>query len=297
MLWISLAPASRLARRGAADASERKSVKAEKVHLAGVPPYVTSNIHHAWCTEYERLQVDGFVEQLASKQAPSCYVLDVGMNDGFYTMLSAAMGCEVHAFEIQRMCIDIATQMLSRNGFEKLIKINERPVSSRSAEVQIRMPDHDVCDGAFSFSGRSANASRVGHLQSELKVSKSFQSTSLDEYVPAGTHVDVLKVDTEGHEPHVLRGARRLFAERRVARAYVELAAPSEPNHWTPGGELRHALESGYSAQFVGPTLPVSTCANYANETFTGARASWERLLAIAADRGRGCVDLMLKRL
>jgi FkbM family methyltransferase len=50
-------------------------------------------------------------------------------------------------------------------------------------------------------------------------------------------HIDVLKVDTEGHELAVLRGARQMLSEHRVRFVYVEFNTLS-PKAGTTGGAL-----------------------------------------------------------
>ena len=102
--------------------------------LPGVPSYVTSSVHYEWCMNSERLQVDSFVAELTNRSG-HCTVIDVGMNDGFYTMLSAAMGCKVYAFEVQQMCVEIAYDFVARNHFEDTVHIFHQPVSAHNGEA------------------------------------------------------------------------------------------------------------------------------------------------------------------
>ena len=83
--------------------------------IAGVPPFVSSSIHFWWCMVGERFQVDSIVEYLREREHSECVAVDVGMNDGFYSMLFASLGCRVYAFEVQRLCVQVALKSIERN--------------------------------------------------------------------------------------------------------------------------------------------------------------------------------------
>ena len=57
-------------------------------HLSDLKFYVGS-IHHNWVLEEEQGPLNVFIGALKTKK-DKCYALDVGMNDGFYTMLFAS---------------------------------------------------------------------------------------------------------------------------------------------------------------------------------------------------------------
>lgn len=221
--------------------------------LPGVPSYLTSSVHYEWCMDYERFQVDSFVGELTKKQG-RCVVLDVGMNDGFYTMLSAALGCRVYAFEVQDLCVQIAHDFLKRNDFEGRATILDQPVSAHNNEV-IAIPRSKACDGGFSFSGAFANAtrgSRIGHLSLPVTEKKEFHAIALDTFVPPGTKVDILKIDTEGHEPQVLKGAKRLYETGAIGKIWLEVNAPGAERAWHSFQVLHAVMRSGYTARFAG---------------------------------------------
>ena len=80
---------------------------------------------------------------------PSCLVVDVGMNDGFYTQMAAALGCRVISFELQDNCIQIATAAKRVNGFNShQISIHNNPVSdSNNTELSMKISDDYPCSG------------------------------------------------------------------------------------------------------------------------------------------------------
>ena len=88
---------------------------------------------------------------------------------------------------------------------------------------------------------------------------------TLDSEVPGDAAVWMLKADVQGHEMQVLRGARKLLHERRVAWMVLELdvfalKAASAPGRPSSGSELLGFLErcSTHSPCHAMPSLPAA---------------------------------------
>ena len=280
--------------------------------LPGVPSYVTSSVHYDWCMDYERFQVDSFVAKLTNKRG-HCVVLDVGMNDGFYTMLSAAMGCRVYAFEVQDLCVAIAHDFLRRNHFEKTVTILHQPVSAHNGEA-LDIPHLEACDGGFSFSGAFAQGKpkpevplkesnwpwffrlgstktvgptlqTVGRLNLPVHYKKVVRAIALDTFVPPGTMVDILKIDTEGHEPQVLQGALGLYKNKAIRMTWLEVSPSRSEIAWRSYAVLHQIMNWGYTAQFAG---------NGPCPTGTFQPEKWDAFRQHLNDPTRVCVDVLL---
>ncbi len=65
---------------------------------------------------------------------------------------------------------------------------------------------------------------QLDHLEISVAKTEDVVVTTADDYAAVHqiSHVDLLKVDAEGHELHVLRGAERLLAEERVGLVQFE---------------------------------------------------------------------------
>lgn len=87
------------------------------------------------------------------------------------------------------------------------ITINEMAVSDQSGETTFF---HTLGDDAYSGLKRTDNAPRITGVQ-EIKV----KLASLDDSLPKNYIVDVLKIDVEGAELAVLKGARQTLARCR----------------------------------------------------------------------------------
>ena len=81
----------------------------KEVDVPGVPKFLVSNVHYQWV-----LQEEMYLVEAAVSATEKCELaLDVGMNDGFFSQLFAAQGCEVHSFEIQPRCIEVSATVAS----------------------------------------------------------------------------------------------------------------------------------------------------------------------------------------
>ena len=201
-----------------------------EVRRANVSFYVGS-LHYSWCQKEEFEQVELFERVLSAKNG-QCVVIDVGMNDGFYTAMAGAFKCQVYAFELQKRCISLAQMAVKQNGNQNSTKIFNAPVTSRHGEsVNLSFPKDELCDGGFTISGKEKEERTHSHQR--LSTTLNFTSVSLDSFVPISTFVDILKIDVEGHETEVLEGSLTLFREHRLGQVVVELGPEDSYNNFT----------------------------------------------------------------
>jgi len=156
-----------------------------------------------------------------------CVAVDCGMNDGFYTMFSAAAGCKTWSFEIQLKCVAIAHHVLKTNGKTNTTSIIGLPLAANHNEI-VKVPHggdmhlNEVCDGGFSIQKEG-----VGHFKYDIKGYREMHGVALHSFFPDNLFIDFLKIDVEFMEVKVLRGARDLFRSHRVGRAVVEVSKDS----------------------------------------------------------------------
>jgi FkbM family methyltransferase len=174
----------------------------QRVTLAsGNVSFFAGSVHHDWCIEEEQEQII-LISKTLSNRRDGCLVIDVGMNDGFYSNMAAAFGCKVYAFEIQQRCIDVARCIVKSNGFENLVNIFHLPVTNQNGHhITLTFPKDKVCGGTFSFSGKDATTNTYRGRKKTVKTS--FSTVSLDGFLPRKIPIDFIKIDTEGHEAEV----------------------------------------------------------------------------------------------
>lgn len=146
---------------------------------------------------------------------PGAVVVDVGANLGFTTLVfSRLAGPEgvVHSFEP-------GTQM--KRKFEAMVKLNElhnvtlHPIGlgTEKKELLLHIPQS------------SGNASLTDRVQARALESERVVIEPFDRYLGDSlSRLDFLKIDTEGFESEVLRGAEKTICRLKPA-IFIELAA------------------------------------------------------------------------
>jgi FkbM family methyltransferase len=138
--------------------------------------------------------------------------LDVGANVGYFSMLFATLSPRgvVHAFEPSELNWRMLSLSVALNGLGN-VKVNKAAVS----DVRGVTTFERASDGAYS-SMKSTGRKPTDHVES-------VDTVRLDDYVVEHgiSHIDCMKVDVEGAEQLVLRGASRLLASPELAPSWI----------------------------------------------------------------------------
>lgn len=198
-----------------------------------------------------RFRVDRHeIRHLLAHLAPGACAVDVGAHKGAYTHWMARAvgpGGRVFAFEPQPALAHRLRQALAAAG-KGQVAVENLAISDRPGKLRLRIPAGGTTCGA-TLEPREGPA-----VEFEVQV------TSLDRYFEdhPGLRVGFLKVDVEGHELAVFRGAERILRTDRP-----ELLFECEARHLgtRPIGEVFRYLEDlGYEGCFYrgGRRIPVS---------------------------------------
>lgn len=140
---------------------------------------------------------------------PGMIVMDVGANIGIYTQfLSRRVGNagQVHAFEpAPQNCRRLLESVRHLNN----VRVHQAAASDRTGELVLHLSDENNADHRVFDSGDGRKSLRVA-------------CTQLDDCIDPGRPVDFIKMDVQGHELHVLRGAQRILSESPRLRILVE---------------------------------------------------------------------------
>lgn len=162
--------------------------------------------------EYESEMSERIVAQLRSGMT----FVDVGANEGYFTVLASsvvgASGCVV-AIEPQRRSVEILEANLALNEC-----VNVQVVKAAAGDVSGSLVLH------LMPSTNSGATSAVRPVRYPVRTEKVAQ-TRIDDLLPSLgiSLVDVMKIDVEGYESHVIEGARETLRTGAVACALVEL--------------------------------------------------------------------------
>jgi len=192
---------------------------------------------------------------------PGDTVLDIGANIGAYTVPMAGKVGErgaVHCFEPDPAIVRRLRVNCELNGYLKQTIIN-----------QVAMTD---ALGQRRFFRSVGSHSGWGSLEQfdDLVISPiEVEAITLDEYVKthAVGHVRLIKMDVEGHEMAVLRGARRRLTAGLVDFLLIET---NEPRLAIAGSSVRSLIEAVQECGFVmeeswpplPETVPTTYCGN-----------------------------------
>ncbi|MCL6607776.1 MAG: FkbM family methyltransferase [Geminicoccaceae bacterium] len=178
---------------------------------------------------------DPEIELVPALLDPDRLAVDVGANAGFWTLAMARRAHRVLAIEpIPEIAAELARRVPAH------VEVRVCALSDRSGSALLRIPED-----AGRATIEESNPLRDGPAARSLAV----PVARLDE-LPLEAPVGLVKIDVEGHEAAVCRGAARVLATDRPA-----LVVEAEERH-RPGavGELRALLEAaGYRGFFLGP--------------------------------------------
>ncbi|GAX85607.1 hypothetical protein CEUSTIGMA_g13022.t1 [Chlamydomonas eustigma] len=142
--------------------------------------------------------------------------VDVGGNFGWFSILAASMGCRVIVFEPVPQFRAFLEYNVLLNGLQHLVDIVESVVSHKTGgpELKLVVPSKGIW-GTAGIDGLNIDVS-INSDNEEILV----KSVTLDEVV--SEDVLLLKVDVEGWEWSVIKGAETLLAKYNVENVVME---------------------------------------------------------------------------
>ena len=184
---------------------------------------------------------------LSNYLRPGDCVYDIGANFGLHTLLAGRLvgpRGEVHAFEPLPSNLQKLRRHVELNGLQHVIRVIPTAVSNSQRSTISFFSGADEAGVTASLRPRQGN-------EKEQEVA----NTRLDAYYKIfNSRVRLIKIDVEGAELEVLRGARRLLIEQRPL-LIIEVHAFAFPEFATTEGEFNDFLKSlGYEEQVLRQT-------------------------------------------
>jgi FkbM family methyltransferase len=180
---------------------------------------------------YERQETTWVLRQLRRGGT----FVDVGANIGYFTALAARIvgsTGRVLAFEPSPYAFPRLQRMIHGNGLTQCTALNAG-LSDREGELDLYWnPELRNHSPTMSPGGGTTHARVPVRPLDEVLSEQNIDG------------IDLMKLDVEGHEPHVLRGAERTLRDRRIAALMIEIN-----DHWlAEHGSSREQLLNQISA-------------------------------------------------
>jgi FkbM family methyltransferase len=145
-------------------------------------------------------------------RSATCRIIDAGANIGQFSNLITSRcpntALEIHCFEPGQ---DAFEQLQARFSNDTRLQLNNVALGAEPGAATLY--SDTPASGLSSLTRRD-----LSHHGRHMELSESVQVQTLDDYCAERgiDHIDLLKIDVEGHELDVLRGAQRMLDEQRV---------------------------------------------------------------------------------
>jgi FkbM family methyltransferase len=160
--------------------------------------------------------------------APGEVLVDIGANVGMYTIWAAkTRKVAVFAFEPESQNFAVLNRNIVRNDVGDLVRAYCVSLSDKSGFGHLRLSGFVIGSSVHQFSANE---------ETRRKTSAYYQgsySSTLDTLVAEGSLPvpDYVKIDVDGIEPNIVRGARATFADPKVKSVLIEVDTRIE-DHW-----------------------------------------------------------------
>ena len=229
--------AAQVVASGARTLLEPKSIVTKSVRVETQPSFIFE--YNPRDLDMNSLQTYGMLEPVLTwafhEQAWRCckrngLVIDIGGNYGWYTLYARALGCRVSVFEPVPAYGAIIRKGLAANpSFLSGVELHTNVVYDSKGEYTLNVPrpERSTQHGMTGMSGRIGLLK--GYPTSET-IAVNASSISIDDVVPTGREVCLLKADIEGYEAHALASASRLLSGGTVRSLMLELTRGGHPD-------------------------------------------------------------------
>lgn len=142
-------------------------------------------------------------------------VFDVGANVGELTLLFSRFvsNGKVHAFEASRAAF-ARLETVCRAANRKNVILNHLALSDKKGSIKLNIYD----DNFSSFNSQAARPLKDYGIDIEPVELEEVSAVTIDDYCEINKieRIDLLKIDVEGAELQVIKGARKMLQSRRV---------------------------------------------------------------------------------
>ena len=193
--------------------------------------------------------------------------VDAGANIGACTLLVAGQGFETHAFEPQP---DNLRHLRASIGSLSMVHLHAVALGEASGGATIYRQEGNAGNSVVGVAHPDDPTSATDRA-AMLRNAAAVEVRTLDEELPGTPNILLMKLDVQGFEVKVLRGARRLLAAGAIAAIKTELAPAFLEAQGSSQRELCQLLLSeGFTLHQHphGPAVSVVVCAHMRGDLY-----------------------------
>jgi FkbM family methyltransferase len=205
-------------------------------------------LHGEWEPETSRALLDIL--------RPGMNFVDVGANMGYFTSLAGLAlrgGGQVWAFEPDPVSYEFLADNVALNWLFEDIRLERKGVYSRSTTLTLFKREKYVGNTSLG----AVDAADLARIMDQ-QIPHQVEVVSLDDYfLPGGQRIDLVKIDVEGAEPHVIQGMAGLLRAQPGMRLLIEWSPGQirDTMKLDPAPMMRTLREHGFRARFIGARL------------------------------------------
>ena len=210
-----------------------------------VPHFTMTGVHEAWATRF-------FLDNVK----PHHHCLDIGANFGYFTCLLGQLATKgkTIGIEPQRHAYELLRDNIYINNLQSTVtSINAAVGASRGALILYRRHTRSGNTSIIKVSGDDVRP--IGEATPEPF---EIDAVSIDDLLPEFDHrIDIIKIDVEGAEPLVFRGAQLAIATNPQVKISMEWS-PGQITHagFDPGEFVKELDRMGLQVAAVRPGVP-----------------------------------------
>jgi FkbM family methyltransferase len=194
---------------------------------AGPVQFSTPNSAAAWRVSTLFTKEPDTIDWIAEFE-PGSVLVDIGANVGMYTIWSAkTRGTTVFAFEPESQNFAILNRNILRNAVDDRVTAYCASVSDTTGFGRLALSQFMPGGSAHQFAD-SKEASPKGAVFLQGSYSTTLDTLVAEGVVPIPHYV---KIDVDGIEPQIVRGARETFSQLGVKSVLIEVDTRIE-DHW-----------------------------------------------------------------
>lgn len=269
------------------DLEELKTIDVRGLKFNIMPRYT----YHYVDQNYEQFSLD-LLDRIVEEGGVS---IDIGAHYGIYSLLAARKSKKVFAFEPVPENYKILKKNIEANGLDDIITPFNKAVSDKQGTVK------------FNITWASDSAGFYNHPNAEVIRQIKVSTTAIDSELIGAKDVSFIKIDTEGHEIHVLEGLKNTLKNNKNAKLLIEFNPECLANAGTSSTELLDKIRNlGYDIFALHEaTRSIVTVSNTTTdeEILLGEKylnllcipqKTWQSVLLLSHNSGIGGAELVL---